>query len=306
MDKLPTEITLIISAHLPFETYIQYSQTCRAIQHSLSSSGVINYLNNRFNFGHGNHTGALLLFAFHNILKIPEKIREIVLEHFIVAYQNDNSFIRGWSLIHAVICANPGRFLELLEKDKGKKLIGPLPLFDAKKRKLLVDQQRLFAKKMYRNIIVSSIPHKLDLRSSKTYQAIFTNLLHAGDLSTVEQCLRVLGPPRDSIILSETDFNEKCPLTNYSGNITINRKRKDSEKEEEYDIPEPVDVICKNDQYLDFSPSQMRLLARQLLQAYHAKITFYPTSYCSRSIRSKHHYGTSTATTTKHRRRDFL
>lgn len=304
MDKLPVEIILIISAHLPFETYIQYSQTCQAIQHSLSSSGVINYLNNRFKFGHGNHTGALLLFAFHNILKVPEKIRNMILEHFIIAYQNDNSFIRGWSLIHAVIYANPGRFLELLEKDKGKNLIEPLPLFDAKKRKLLVDQQRLFAKKIYRNVIISSIPHKLDLRSSKTYHAIFTNLLHAGDLSTVEQCLRMLGPPRDSIILSETDFNEKCPL-NYSGNIIINRKRKNSEKEE-YDIPEPVDVICKYDQYLDFSPSQMRLLARQLLQAYCAKITFYPTSYYGRSIKSKHHNDTAIATATKHQRRDFL
>lgn len=314
MDKLPTEVTLLISIHLPFETYIQYSQTCRAIQQSLSSTNVISYLNNRFKFGHGNHTGALLLFAFHNILKMPKRIRLMILEHFIEAYQKDDSFIRGWSLIHAIICSNPGRFLELLERDSnhGQKLVGPMPPFGKNKRKLLIQQQRLFAKKIYNSIIVSSVPHKCYLRSSKTYQAIFANLLHSGDLSTTEQCLRMLGPPQYSVILSETDYNERFPITDYSGNIILKRKRNISQQEE-YDNPNPVDVICKQDQYLNFTPAQMRLLAKQLLQLYKAKITSYPSSYNGKSAKSKqphdettqakhHHYYQQS----HHQRQDFI
>lgn len=310
MDALPTEVTLLISIHLPFETYIQYSQTCRAIQHSLSSPNVISYLNNRFKFGHGNHTGAVLLFAFHNILKVPERIRQMVLDHFIIAYQKDSSFIRGWSLIHAVICSNPGRFLELLERDSnhGKRLVGPRPAYNERKRKLLIQHQRLFAKKIYNSIITSSVPHKCYLRSSKTYQAIFTNLLHSGDLSTTEQCLRMLGPPQNSVMLSETDYNERFPVTDYSGNIILKRKRKISQQEE-YHNPNPVNVICQQDQYLNFTPAQMRLLAKQLLQFYRAEVTFYPSSYNSKSSKRKQDHNDTMQTKQHHNhhwRRDFL
>ncbi|CAO3634291.1 unnamed protein product [Mucor fragilis] len=187
-----------------------------------------------------------------------------------------------------------------------------MPPFGKNKRKLLIQQQRLFAKKIYNSIIVSSVPHKCYLRSSKTYQAIFANLLHSGDLSTTEQCLRMLGPPQYSVILSETDYNERFPITDYSGNIILKRKRNISQQEE-YDNPNPVDVICKQDQYLNFTPAQMRLLAKQLLQLYKAKITSYPSSYNGKSAKSKqphdettqakhHHYYQQS----HHQRQDFI
>ncbi|CEP14447.1 hypothetical protein [Parasitella parasitica] len=306
MEKLPAEVILLVSTHLPFKTYIQYSQTCRATHQLLISSSVICYLNNRFKFGHGNQTGALLLFIFHNILKIPEKIRDTVLEHFITEYEKDTSFIRGWSIIHAIMYANPGSFQGLLIKDSNndkKPATAPMIPLNETKRNFLFYQQRSFAKKIFSRIIASTVPHKHKLRSSKTYQTIFKSLLYTGDLSTIQLCLQIVGPPRDTITLSETDYNEKFPIVDDAGGINFKRKR-DLLETEYYDNQNPIQVICRDDLYLNFKPAQMRLLARQLLQKHQTKVTFYPPSYNSRPTRPR--YDNDTSTTRKHIRRRLL
>jgi hypothetical protein len=270
-------------------------------------------LNNRFKFGHDNTTGALLLFAFHNVLFIPKNIRMIILQQFICSIKSDASFIRAWSLIHAIHCSNPGKFMDLLASENDtlprhfSLEASPQTLRHAARRKnCLLLHQYSFAREINDSIIASSVSHKYELCSSKTYQTIFKNFIQSGDLCTVENCLRSLGPPISStIVLAETDYDERCPL---SGELWSSCSLA---KLETYQVPNnnnnnnnndndnSVEAICKSSRYLHYKAPRLRALTQELLEKYHVKVSIVPSRYTKSN---PPHHDNNYDGTRKHRR----
>jgi hypothetical protein len=297
LDHLPVEVTLTVANYLPFKTYIQYSQSCKSIQNVLVSTHVIRYLNTRFKFGQDNTTGALLLFVFHNILFIPENIRMVILRHFICSIKTDAMFIRAWSLLHAIHCSNPGKFINLLANENGESVRDfSLEETTFQKRRREAWRKNLqsnFAREINDNIISMSIAHKHELRCSKTYQTVFKNFILTGDMRTVENCLRSLGPPTNSIIeLAETDYDGRSSSAwlNFSSVLVT-------------DEDHSVETICRQNRYLHYNEHQLRALKQELLEKYQVKVSIIPsphsrsyrpfngdTFYCRKKRRNRRHF----------------
>ncbi|GAA5805989.1 hypothetical protein EDC94DRAFT_600283 [Helicostylum pulchrum] len=261
MEKhLPAEILLIIGNYVQFKEYIQLSQTCKTIERILTSSSAVNYLNDRFKFGQD--TGALLLFTYYNILYVPKTIRSVVLNHFIgTSNQDMASLIKGWSIIHAIRCSDPGKFMTMLLDDgKAKKQS------TENSEESILKQQQLFATEILDDIIDSHIGYKTQVCKSKTYQSVFKKLVLLGDLRTVEHCLRSLGSPVDSIIIFDMDYYNRFPL-NSRRIITTAKTTKKVVK----CVPHiflSVEIICKNGLYFNYNSDQMSRLTEDLLKQY--------------------------------------
>ena len=259
IHSLPTEVVLMISNHLPFKSYVQFSQTCQLLQHVLTSSNAIRYMNQRFKFE--KDSGSLLLFTYYNIIHIPQVMRDLVLDHFLSCPQGDMSYmIRGWSLIHAIHCLDPGRFMTLLLADENNKPAQTVALVIQHQR---IQQQQEFAKKIIDGIIKAQIHYKHKICKSKTYQSVFKNLVLSGDLRTVENCLRNLGSPIDTITLSDANYNNRFPIAR-KGNRRCTRVVICSMT--------PLEEICRECLYLDYDDEQMRSITETLLSKYGVKV----------------------------------
>ncbi|GAA5810821.1 hypothetical protein MFLAVUS_004248 [Mucor flavus] len=262
MEKhLPAEILLIIGNYVQFKEYIQLSQTCKTIERILTSSSAVNYLNDRFKFGQD--TGALLLFTYYNILYVPKTIRRVVLNHFISTSNQDmSSLIKGWSIIHAIRCSDPGKFMTILLDDgKDKKSVHN----SESREELILKSQQLFAAEIFDDIIDSHIGYKTKVCKSKTYQSVFKKLVLLGDLRTVEHCLRSLGSPVDSMIIFDLDYYNRFPLNNRM--VITTKKVKHAPN-----ISLPVEVICKNSLYFNYNSDQMSRLTETLLRQYNVLV----------------------------------
>lgn len=255
--SLPTEIMLILSNYLPFKTYIQLSKTCKSLHHVLISINAIRYLNYRFNFG--KETGSLLLFVYYNILYIPNQLRKVVLGYFIHSFKNNLPcyLVKGWSLIRAIHCLDPGRhFMLLLLKDNND---DHFKLMEEAQKNLLIQHQRDYSIDIIDSIIESQSYYKDNIRKSKTYQTVFQKLIQSGDLRTVENCLRSLGSPIDSISLSDSNYCNRFPITTtYSHDEIV--------------METDIEVICKHSLYLGYNSNEMHSLTRRLLEKYHVKV----------------------------------
>ncbi|KAI7893396.1 uncharacterized protein EV154DRAFT_501859 [Mucor mucedo] len=278
---LPTEIILIISNYLPFKTYVQMSQTCKTMQNILTTTHAIGYLNARFKFGHD--TGSLLLFIHYNIIFVPYSIQRIVLHHFIQSTGHNFSFaIQCWSMIHAIHCADPGRFMTLLltrdsEEEK--------PTHEGEhRRKRILQRQTLFANTLIDSVIQSQIPFKAQVCGAKTYRAVFERLVKAGDLRAVENCLRSLGSPTEAIDLSDSDFNSRYPLPS-SHQECVKKPLNIS-----------CDILCRTSQYIGFNAHDMRITTETLLKMYNVRVNKISSPFISRS-----NFSSSVSTTTHNR-----
>lgn len=282
---LPAEIILIIANHLPFKTYIQLSQTCTSMKRILTTTNAIGYLNQRFKFG--KDTGSLLLFVHYNVIFVPHMIRQIVLNHFIKSTENDVSFvIKCWSMIHAFHCSDPGRFMTVLLTDDSQE---ERKTYDGElRRKIVLEQQNLFANQLIDCVIESQTPFKSQVCKSKTYRSVFEKLVKAGDLRAVENCLRNLGSPTNYIELSDSDFNSRYPLT---GQEHVKKP-----------IDLPFDVICQTSQYLFFNAHDMRALTETLLGFYRIKVNQVASPFLSRGSfnSASHSTFTNHSTVTSH------
>ncbi|KAG2229417.1 hypothetical protein BDF21DRAFT_463207 [Thamnidium elegans] len=262
MEKhLPAEILLVIGNYVHFKEYIQLSQTCKTIERILTSSSAVNYLNDRFKFGQD--TGALLLFTYYNILYVPKTIRRVVLNHFINTTKQDMaSLIKGWSIIHAIRCSDPGKFMTILLDDEqdNKSVNG-----SESNEELILKRQQLFAVEIFDDIIDSHIGCKTKVCKTKTYRSVFKKLVLLGDLRTVEHCLRSLGSPVDSIIIFDLDYYNRFPLNN---------RRHISTKKVKHtpNIFLPAEIICKNSLYFNYNSDQMSSLTENLLTQYNVQV----------------------------------
>lgn len=263
---LPTEIILMISDHLPFKTYVQMSQTCKMMQTILTTTHAIGYLNQRFKFGQD--TGSLLLFIHYNVIFVPHMIQRIVLDHFIQSQTHHFSFaIQCWSMIHAIHCADPGRFMTLLlSKDSEEEKVN---YFEGEsRRKRIVQQQTLFANQLIDKVIQSQISFKDQVCQSKTYRSVFERLVKAGDLRAVENCLRNLGSPIHHIDLSDSDFNSRYPLI---GQECVKKP-----------VEISCEIICRTGQYSQFNAFDMRMTTETLLKLYHVRVNKVSSPFISR------------------------
>jgi hypothetical protein len=300
---LPAEIILMIGNHLPFKSYIKFSQTCRTAQRILTTTNAIGYLNHRFKFGED--SGSLLLFTYYNTLHFPRSMSKIVLNHFISTTKNDNKsfLIKGWSLIHAIHCLDPGRFMTLLladdESDNNDEEDDKSLAFIEKKKRLLAHHQRIFAREIIDAIIESHTSSKAEVVKSKTYQAVFKNLVQSGDLRTVENCLRSLGPPTiDSITINDSDYNNRFPLIDQNfvistaGALTATTSAAQPPKSPIIEA-DTVEAICKDTLYLNFNAHEMRSLTEKLLDKSDVKVNNVSTKYISYNSNSNSIFNTT-------------
>lgn len=301
---IPAEILLMIGNHLPLKSYIQLSQTCRTLQRILNSTNAIGYLNKRFKFGED--TGSLLLFTYYNILNIPEALSRLVLNHFLNSSKNNMScLIKGWSLVHAIQCLDPGRFMTLLLADenaavsekRSTKVEQEAVCFSSieKRKSLLVQHQRIFAREIIDSIITSQMQCKSEVSRSKTYQTVFQKLVQSGDLRTVENCLRSLGPPIDCCItLSDSDYSNRFPLIERQ--LCLNRPPPVIEGHHSSDASsssksKSVETICRDMLYLNYNAHEMRSLTESLMEQYGVRVLSAP----GESYRSDDHYSNAAA-----------
>lgn len=276
--NLPAEIILIVGNYLRFKEYIQLSQTCKTIERILTSTSAIDYLNHRFKFGHD--TGALLLFTYYNILHVPKLLRKVVLDHFIYTTKDDIAFlVKGWSIIHAIGCSDPGKFMTTLltDEENDEKLLPPKQQYTMimdteNKEELILKHQQLFSIEIFDRIIDSHTRCKTKICKTKTYQSVFKKLVLLGDLRTVEHCLRSLGPPTDSTIIFDLDYSNRFPLNNQQPLLTTttqhnHRSLKDAEYASLY-----AEVICKHSLYYNYTSDEMCSLTENLFKKYNIKV----------------------------------
>jgi hypothetical protein len=136
-------------------------------------------------------------------------------------------------------------------------------VLDSRKKPVTIQHQREFATDIIDSIIESQKCY-YEICKSKTYQTVFKKLIQSGDLRTVENCLRSLGSPIDSITLSDSNYCNRFPV------VTKNNNNNGV-----CDNSNSIEIICKNSLYLRYNSNEMRTLTKDLLEKYHIKVNNY-------------------------------